>query len=90
MFNPNIETITWDLKSLYLDLKDYSAFDNKTDWINHYINRIAPIYQKQSKEDAFMSQSFDIFFQTKDEYVFGHIPNTQNAILDFQEISSKF
>lgn len=90
MFNPNIETITWDLKSLYLDLKDYSAFDNKTDWINHYINRIAPIYQKQSLQDSLMSQSFDIFFQSKDDYVFGHIPNTQTTALEFSEISTNF
>ncbi|OTG87943.1 hypothetical protein [Acinetobacter sp. ANC 3832] len=87
MFNPNVETITADLKNLYLDLKDYSAFSNQVDWMNYYINRIAPIYQKQSLQDSLMSQSFDIFFQSKDEYVFGHIPNTQTTALDFSEIS---
>ena len=90
MFDPNVESITLDLKNLYLDLKDYSAFDNKTDWINHYINRIAQIYQKQSLQDSLMSQSFDIFFQSKDEYMFGHIPNTQTTALDFSEISTNF
>jgi hypothetical protein len=35
-----------------------------------------------------MSHSFDIFFQTKDEYVFGHLPNTQNEALEIQEILS--
>ncbi|AMW78384.1 hypothetical protein AMD27_05465 [Acinetobacter sp. TGL-Y2] len=86
MFNPNVETITADLKNLYLDLKDYSAFTNQVDWMNHYINRIAPIYQKQSQVDSLMSQSFDIFFQSKDEYVFGHIPNTQNTAIELKEI----
>lgn len=76
MFNPNVETITADLKNLYLDLKDANAFSNQGEWINYYINRITPIYQKQSQVDSLMSQSFDIFFQSKDEYVFGHIPNT--------------
>lgn len=77
MFNPNVESITLDLKSLYLDLKDYSAFANQTDWMNHYINRIAPIYQKQSQVDSLMSQS-------KDEYVFGHIPNTHNKAIELK------
>lgn len=35
-----------------------------------------------------MSQSFDIFFQTKDEYVFGHIPNMQNTMIELKEIYS--
>ncbi|AMW78209.1 hypothetical protein AMD27_04395 [Acinetobacter sp. TGL-Y2] len=87
MFNPNVESITLDLKNLYLNLKDYSAFANQVDWINYYINRIAPIYQKQSQVDSLMSQSFDIFFQSKNEYVFGHVPNTQNTALEFKEIS---
>lgn len=89
MFNPNVEAITADLKNLYLALKDYSTFGDQKDWINHYINRIAPIYQKQSLQDSLMSQSFDIFFQTKDEYVCGHIPNTQTTALEFNEISTK-
>ncbi|MDM1291083.1 hypothetical protein [Acinetobacter indicus] len=88
MFNPNVKTITADLKNLYLDLKDYGSFSNQTEWINYYINRIAPIYQKQSQVDSLMSQSFDIFFQTKDEYVFGHIPNTQNTMIELKEIYS--
>ena len=89
MFNPNIEAISEDLQTLYTDLKDYVAFTNQTDWMNYYINRIAPIYQKQSKVDPMMSQSFDLFFQTKDEYFYGHIPNTQNITLEFKEISIK-
>jgi len=36
-----------------------------------------------------MSQSFDIFFQTKDEHLFGHIPNTQNIPLTFQQVLKK-
>lgn len=90
MFNPNIESIMLDLKNLYLDLKDANTFSNQAEWINYYINRIAPIYQKQSQVDSLMSQSFDIFFQSKDEYVFGHIPNTQNTAIELKEISSNF
>jgi len=89
LFHPNIDAISADLQNLYSDLKDYVAFTNKADWINHYINHLAPIYQKQSRVDSLMSQSFDIFFQTKDEYVFGHVPNTEERALEFKEISSK-
>jgi hypothetical protein len=35
-----------------------------------------------------MSHSFDFFFQTKDEYVFGNIPNHQNTVIEFKEIST--
>ena len=90
MFNPNVEMITADLKNLYQDLRDYGSFSNQNEWINYYINRIAPIYQKQSQIDSLMSHSFDIFFQTKDEYVFGHIPNTQNESIEIQETSTNF
>ena len=90
MFNPNVEMITADLKKLYVNLRDYESFSSQTEWINYYINHLAPMYQKQSQVDSLMSQSFDIFFQTEDEYVFGHIPNTQNGSLEIQEISTKF
>lgn len=90
MFNPNVEAISADLQNLYGDLRDYASFNDQEEWINYYINRIAPIYLKQSKVDSLMSQSFDIFFQTKDEYVFGHIPNTQTTALEFSEISTNF
>lgn len=86
MFNPNIKAISSDLNLLYTALKDAAAFPNQAEWINYYINRLAPIYQKQSQVDSLMSQSFDIFFQSKDDYVFGHIPNTQNEPLAIQEI----
>ncbi|WP_327857970.1 hypothetical protein [Acinetobacter guillouiae] len=74
LFHPNIESISTDLQHLYRDLKDYCAFSNEADWINYYINRIAVIYQKQSLCDLLMSQSFDIFFQSKDNYYFSHVP----------------
>ena len=88
LFDPNIEAISTDLQSLYQDLKDYSCFANKVDWINYYINRIAPIYKKQSKHDFFMSQSFDIFFQTKNDYILSHIDNTHITALEFSEITA--
>ena len=76
--------------STLVNLRDYDFFNSQAEWINYYINHLAPIYQKQSLQDSLMSQSFDIFFQSKDEYVFGHIPNTQTTALEFSEISSKF
>lgn len=88
LFHPNIDAISMDLQNLYADLKDYATFTDKADWINYYINRLAPIYQKQSQQDSLMSQSFDFFFQMKDEYITGHIPNTHNVPIKFKEISS--
>lgn len=87
LFHPNIDAISKDLQNFYGDLKDYAAFTNKADWINYYINRLAPVYKKQSQKDLLMSQSFDFFFQTKDEYFTGHILNTQETALEFKEIS---
>ncbi|KAF1022573.1 MAG: hypothetical protein GAK29_03151 [Acinetobacter bereziniae] len=89
LFHPNIENISTDLQDLYRDLKDYSAFTNEADWINHYINRIAVIYQKQSQCDPLMSQSFDIFFQSKEKYFFGHVPNTQDEPLEVKRLVTK-
>lgn len=85
LFHPNIESISTDLQHLYRDLKDYCAFSNEADWVNYYINRIAQIYQKQSLCDPLMSQSFDIFLQTKDKYIFGHVRNTQNELLESRD-----
>ena len=90
LFHPNIDTISVDLQNLYADLKDYATFTNKADWINYYINRLAPIYQKQSQQDPLMSQSFDFFFQMKDEYITGYIPNTHNISLKFEEKYTNF
>jgi hypothetical protein len=89
LFHPNIENISTDLQDLYRDLKDFSAFNNETDWINHYINRIAVIYQKQSQCDPLMRQSFDIFFQSKEKYFFGHVPNTQDEPLKVKRLVTK-
>lgn len=75
LFNPIIETISLNLKELYNDLKDRSFFKNNEDWINYYIDRLSPIFKKQSHQDIYMSQSFDVFFQTKDQYIYGHFPN---------------
>lgn len=90
LFHPNIEAISQELENLYKDLKDYSVFLNQIEWINYYIRRLAPIYQKQSQQDPFMSQSFDIFFQTKDEYISGHIQNSHHKPLTFQEVTTEF
>jgi hypothetical protein len=52
-------------EDLHHDLKDYPYFKNKLDWINYYLQRIFPIYQKQSWQDPLMSQSFDFFLSKK-------------------------
>ncbi|MDX8255666.1 hypothetical protein [Acinetobacter pittii] len=88
LFHPNIDAISTDLQNLYSDLKDYAVFSNQTDWINYYLNRLAPIYQKQSQQDLLMSQSFDFFFQVKNEYITGHIQNTHTGPLEVEEIIS--
>ena len=88
MFDPNIELISTDLQNLYIDLKDYAEFSNQAEWINYYLNRLAPIYKKQSQQDSLMSQSFDFFFQAKNEYIIGHVPNTQNSAIEFKENST--
>lgn len=75
LFNPVIETISLNLKELYNDLKDRSYFKNNQEWINYYIDRLSPIFKKQSLQDIYMSQSFDVFFQTRDQYIYGHFPN---------------
>ncbi|MCR6569678.1 hypothetical protein [Acinetobacter baumannii] len=75
LYNPMIESITMNLKELYDDLRDRSYFNNNQEWINYYIERLSPIFKKQSLQDIYMSQSFDVFFQTKDQYVYGQFPN---------------
>ena len=82
MFDPNIELISTDLQNLYTNLKDYAAFCNQAECIKYYLNRLAPIYKKQSQQDALMSQSFDFFFQAKNEYIIGHVSNTQNSAIE--------
>lgn len=61
LFNQNIKTISADLHNLYADLRDYKTFENDADWVKYYISRLAPIYQKQSQQDPYMSLSFDYF-----------------------------
>ncbi|MBJ9721061.1 hypothetical protein I5515_04535 [Acinetobacter calcoaceticus] len=75
LFNPTVETIAVNLKALYDDLKDRAYFKNNTEWISYYIERIAPIFKKKSQQDWLMSQSFDIFFQSKDGFIYDQIPN---------------
>ncbi|MGK8803576.1 hypothetical protein [Acinetobacter seifertii] len=76
LFNPYIETIAVNLKELYEDLKDRAFFNNNNEWIDYYIKRLAPIFKKQSQQDWLMSQSFDVFFQTKDQSIYDQIQNT--------------
>ncbi|MDC4615065.1 hypothetical protein OHV66_06120, partial [Acinetobacter baumannii] len=56
--------------------------------VDHYISAISEIYVKQSRVDSLMSRSFDIFFQTKDQYFYKHIENDQSTIIELNEISN--
>ncbi|MDD9315060.1 hypothetical protein [Acinetobacter lactucae] len=76
LVHPNIDVIVSNLQSLYAGLKDYSAFSNKTDWMNYYIKQFSPIFKIQSQIDPLMSQSFDIFLQSRSESLLKHVPNT--------------
>ncbi|EOQ74560.1 hypothetical protein [Acinetobacter lactucae] len=76
LVHPNIDVIVSNLQSLYAGLKDYSAFSNKADWMNYYIKQFSPIFKIQSQIDPLMSQSFDIFLQSRSESLLNHVPNT--------------
>lgn len=82
MFNPDISAITDELKYLYINLKAREEFDLVSDWFNYYIDQLKAIYKKQSKQDASTSASFDYFFQTIDDYTYGHIPNRHSNELE--------
>lgn len=81
LFNPNIQNISENLKSLYAHPRSHASFHRVEDWIDYYISAIAEIYAKQSDVDPWMSRSFNIFFQTKNQYFYKHIENDQNLIL---------
>lgn len=80
LFNQNIQNISEDLKTLYANPRPRSSFIQVEDWIDYYISAIAEIYKKQSRVDLWMSNSFDIFFQTKDHYFYQYIENNRNLI----------
>lgn len=81
LFNQNIQSISKNLKNLYSNQRSRASFDRVEDWIDYYISPIAEIYAKQSCVDSLMSSSFDIFFQTKEQYFYKHIENDQNLSL---------
>ena len=81
LFNPNIQSISENLKMLYSNLRPKASFDQIEDWLDYYISALAEIYAKQSCIDSWMSSSFDIFFQTKDQYFYKHIQNNQTLHL---------
>lgn len=75
LFNPSIKSISENLKMLYANPRPKASFDRVEDWIDYYISAIAEIYAKQGCVDSWMSRSFDIFFQTKDQYFYKHVEN---------------
>ena len=81
LFNPNIQSISENLKTLYSNPRPKTSFDRIEDWLDYYISAIADIYAKQSCVDTWMSSSLDIFFQTKDQYFYKHIQNNQTLHL---------
>ena len=81
LFNPNIQSISENLKTLYSNPRPKTSFNRIEDWLDYYISTIAEIYAKQSCVDTWMSSSLDIFFQTKDQYFYKHIQNNQTLYL---------
>ena len=77
LFNPNIQSISENLKMLYSNLRPKASFDRIEDWLDYYISALAEIYAKQSYVDSWMSSSFDVFFQTQDQYFYKHIQNNR-------------
>ena len=77
LFNPNIQSISENLKTLYSNLRPKASFDRIEDWLDYYISALAEIYTKQSYVDSWMSSSFDVFFQTQDQYFYKHIQNNR-------------
>jgi len=73
--HPNIDVIISNLQSLYTELKDYSVFPNKIECMNYYIKQLSPIFKIQSQIDPLMSQSFDIFLQSRSEFLLNHVSN---------------
>ncbi|CAP02943.1 hypothetical protein ABSDF_p10008 (plasmid) [Acinetobacter baumannii SDF] len=82
LFNPNIQSISGNLKTLYSNPRPKVSFDRIEDWLDYYISAIAEIYEKQSCIDSWMSGSFDIFFQTEGEYFYKHIQNNPTVHLE--------
>ena len=65
LFNPNIQSISENLKTLYSNPRPKASFDRIEDWLDYYISALAEIYTKQSYVDSWMSSSFDVFFKPK-------------------------
>ena len=61
LFNPNIQSISENLKTLYSNPRPKTSFNRIEDWLDYYISTIAEIYAKQSCVDTWMSSSLDIF-----------------------------
>lgn len=87
LFNPDVTAIIKDLEALYASLKPREYFCSTRDWLNYYIEQFSQIYKKQAQTDSMMSSSFDVFFQSSVDYIFGHIDNIQNEPLVFNQIS---
>ena len=77
LFNPNIQSISENLKTLYSNPRPKASIDRIEDWLDYYISALAEIYTKQSYVDSWMSSSFDVFFQTQDQYFYKHIQNNR-------------
>lgn len=83
MFEPDVSAVMQYIKTLYAELRNMSEFEQKSDWIDYYLKRISPIYKIQSQFDAAMSQSFDVIFQMKDDYIALEILNTHHNTIKF-------
>lgn len=76
MYNPDISPVYEKIKILYETLRPLSSFTNVLDWINYYVAQTSDIFFDQSKHDEFMSPSFDIYFQTNENFYIGTFENS--------------
>lgn len=80
-FNQNIQEITQDLNNLYSNARSYSSFEQQADGFNYYLHPIAEIFYKQSQVDTWMSSSFNICFQTRNQCFSAYIHNQRNDFI---------
>lgn len=81
VFNQNIQEITQDLNNLYSKARSYSSFEQQADGFNYYLHPIAEIFYKQSQVDTWMSSSFNICFQTRNQCFSAYIHNQRNDFI---------
>lgn len=61
---------------------DHPSFEQQADGFNYYLHPIAEIFYKQSQVDTWMSSSFNICFQTRNQCFSAYIHNQRNDFIE--------